>query len=145
MHPPPVHLATSRLLQDAPALRRLPLDDFPGFTLEISDRAEAVYLLGRADGSEIPVPMRCCGTWNPATVSGRHFFFAHEPDVALALTTVRQAEHYIGRLVWPSGFTASPWISHANSTLLLRRLSQVAELLLGEHVQLEGRPRRRSA
>ncbi|GAB1345072.1 hypothetical protein MASR1M101_41990 [Gemmatimonas sp.] len=101
----------TQLLQDAPVLRRFPIREAPGFAVEVSDTPESVYLLGRPDGTEVPVPCRVCGTWNPAVLSGRHFFLSFEPDVALELSSVRRVTYHIGRLTFPSGWSASPWLA----------------------------------
>jgi hypothetical protein len=128
----------------APRLHRYPVRDAQGFGVEASDRPEAVYLLGLADGREVPVPARVCGTWNPAVLSGRHFFLAHEPDAALALVSVRTVHHFIGRLVYPSGFAASPWFSAQARRGLMRRLQQFCDAFLGDRLDADQPELRRS-
>ncbi|GAB1345101.1 hypothetical protein [Gemmatimonas sp.] len=122
------------LLQDAPVLRRFPIREAPGFAVEVSDTPESVYLLGRPDGTEVPVPCRVCGTWNPAVLSGRHFFLSFEPDVALELSSVRRVTYHIGRLTFPSGWSASPWLAAPSRRLLLRRLHAFTEEFLNERL-----------
>jgi hypothetical protein len=124
----------SVLLHAAPPLRRFPIAEAPGFAVEVTDRPEAVYLLGTPDGTEIPVPCRLCGTWNPATISGRHFFYAWEPDVALELTSVRRVTCLIGRLAFPSGWAASPWFANTSRRTLLRQLSAFTAAFLDERL-----------
>ena len=120
----------------APRLRRYPVRGADGFAIEASDTPEFVYLLGLPDAREIPVPTRLCGSWNPAVLSGRHFFLAHEPDAALSLTSVRTAPHYIGRLVFPSGMAASPWFSATSRRALMRRLQAFVDVFLGDRLEL---------
>ena len=126
------------MLQSPPVLRRFPLEEAPGYAIEVSDVPEAVYLLGRPDGSEVPVPCRLCGAWNPAVISGRHFFLSHEPDVALDLVSVRRADQHIGRLAFPSGWPASPWFAASSRKVLLRRLQEFTAAFL--EVRLERSP-----
>ena len=138
MNPPPPPVAEPEPVSDAmraPRLRRYPVSDAPGFAIEASDAPEAVYLLGQPDGREIPVPARLCGAWNPATLSGRHFFLTHEPDAALSLVSVRTSQHHIGRLVFPSGFAASPWITAPTRRGLMRRLQHFCDAYLGDRLE----------
>lgn len=119
----------------APRLRRYPVADALHFAIEASDQAETVYLLGITNGREIPVPARLCGIWNPAVMSGRHFFLAHEPDAALDLTTVRKVQHHIGRLVFPSGIGASPWITAPSRRVLMQRIQRFCDAFLGDRLE----------
>lgn len=121
----------------APSLRKYPVSDAPGFAIEVSDVPEGVYLLGQLDGREIPVPARLCGRWNPALLSGRQFFMALEPDAALSLTSVRSVSHHIGRLVYPSGFGASPWITAPTRRGLMRRLQLFCDAFLGDRIDAD--------
>jgi hypothetical protein len=139
MNPPPP-FAEPEPVADAmraPRLRRFPVTDAPGFAIEVSDAPELVYLLGQPNGREIPVPVRLCGQWNPAILSGRHFFLALEPDAALTLTSVRTAPHHIGRLVFPSGLAASPWITATSRRGLMRRLQQFCDAFLGDRLDAD--------
>lgn len=121
----------------APRLQTFPVSDAPGFAIEVSAIPENVYLLGQPDGREIPVPARLCGRWNPALLSGRQFFMALEPDAALSLTSVRSVAHHIGRLVFPSGFGASPWITAPTRRGLMRRLQQFCDAFLGDRIDAD--------
>lgn len=127
--------AGTALLQSARPLRRFPVTEAPGFAIETSDGPEPVYLLGRSDSSEVPVPCRLCGTWNPAMLSGRHFFLAHEPDAALELTSVRRVQHHIGRLAFPSGWAASPWLSAPSRRQLLKRLHEFTTAFVEQRLE----------
>lgn len=122
--PEPVSGPLPGIFSAPPPLRRFVQPD--GWAIEISDRPEPVYLLCRSDEQEVPVPVRLTGHWNPATVSGRHFFLHHEPDAALDLVGVRRATYYIGRLAFPSGWAASPWLAGPSKKVLLRRLRDYA-------------------
>lgn len=128
----------SPILQDAPPLRRYPIAEATGYAVEVSDIPEPVYLLGTADGREVPVPCRVCGNWNPAVLSGRHFFLSFEPEVALELSSVRRVEHHIGRLTFPSGWSASPWLAASARRVLLRRLHEFTEAFLDERLATSG-------
>jgi hypothetical protein len=143
MNPPPPHEPVSApivsthhgdILQTSASLRRYPVVESPGFAVEVSDLPEPVYLLGRPDGAEVPVPCRVCGQWNPATLSGRHFFYAHEPDAALDLTSVRRVNFHIGRLVFPSGWMASPWFAAGSRRALLRQLHEFTSAFLEQRL-----------
>lgn len=114
---------------------RLSVPEAPGFSLQVSDLPEDVYLLGRADGTEIPVPCRHCGVWNPATLSARHFFFAYEPDVALDIVSARRVRWHIGRLAFPSDITAGPWFARASRRRLLHVLRAFAAEFLAESLE----------
>lgn len=128
----PLQLMTdgTRMLLESVPLQRTPVPGFPGFALLVSMKPEPVYLLGRPDGSEVPVPCRICGTWNPTLIGGRHFFLAWVPDVALDMTSVRQVQHYVGQLAFPSGWAASPWYSAPQRKQLQRRLRDFTEAFL---------------
>ncbi len=122
--PPDVRRDGAALLQSSAPLRRYPVSAAPGFAIEVSDHPEPVYLLGDAASIETPVPCRVCGTWNPAVLSGRHFFLSFEPDAALEITSVRRVQHHIGRLAFPSGWAASPWLTAPSRKQLLKRLDE---------------------
>lgn len=130
--PEPVDGPLPGILSPASPLQRFALAD--GWAIEISRKPESVYLLCRSDHTEIPVPLRHSGIWNPATLSGRHFFMRHEPDAAMDLVSVRQADHYIGRLAFPSGWAASPWFSGSARRPLLRRLELYADEFMQERL-----------
>lgn len=119
------------MLMESTPLQRITLPAAPGFALLLSRKPEPVYLLGAPDGPEVPIPCRQCGTWNPALIGGRHFFRAWAPDVALELASVRQVDHYIGQLSFPSGWAASPWFSALHRKQLQRRLKDFTEAFFG--------------
>lgn len=131
---PIIRTARGDVLHDAPALRVVPIPEVHGFALQLSTMPEHVYLLGHADGNEVCVPCRECGTWNPAVLSGRHFFLAHEPDWALDLTSVRRTQLYIGRLAFPSGTAASPWFCAHSAKSLHRRLLEFSADFLEQRI-----------
>lgn len=137
--PEPSHAVLLRtpagdLLHTPPPLKRFPVTEAPGYAIEVSDLPEPVYLLERPDHTEIPVPMRMCGQWNGAVISGRHFFLPHEPETAMELLSVRLVQFHIGRLALPSGWSASPWLAAASRKGLLRRLHQFTEEFLDQRI-----------
>ena len=134
--PPPIGNSSGAvLLHAAPALQRYPITGTAGFAIEVSTQSEPVYLLGDLHGRETPVPCRVCGTWNPAVLSGRHFFFSYEPDAVLDMTSVRRVQHHIGRLAFPSGWHASPWLSAPSRRQLMARLQEFAGAFLEQKLE----------